>query len=221
MKIFCIIPAFNEAKHIARVIAKVKPLVDEVVVVDDGSTDNTFELAKAARAKVLRHFLNRGQGASLATGNQYSLKKGADILVHFDADGQFVAEEIREVVQPLLNKECEIVFGSRFLGKSSNMPLMKKKVIIPLARLFNKLASGSNLTDPQSGFRALSRAAAEKITINQDRMAHCSEIIVQAFRYKLKIKEAPITVIYRDFGQRFSGGLKIIKDLFLGRLISD
>jgi len=220
MKIFCIIPAYNEAKTITGVINKVKPLVSKVVVVDDGSIDKTRELAKAQGVKVLSHLINRGQGATLETGNQYALREGADIIIHFDADGQFLAEEINDIIAPIREGTADIVFGSRFLGKKSNMPAFKKYVIIPLAHLVNKIFTGSNLTDPQNGFRALSKKAAEKIKIEQDGMAHNTEIISKAFGSGLKIKEIPVTVIYHDFGQRFSGGLKIIKDLILARIIN-
>lgn len=195
-------------------------MVSEIVVVDDGSSDKTRELAEKQNITVLSHFINRGQGAALETGNQYALREGADIIVHFDADGQFLAEEIKDIVSPIQQGEADIVFGSRFLGKKSNLPPFKKYVIIPLAHLINKIFTGSNLTDPQNGFRALSRKAASQIKIEQDGMAHNTEIISKAFTSGLKIKEIPVTVIYHNFGQRFSGGIKIIKDLILSRLIN-
>ncbi len=214
---------------IAEVVDAVKPYVDEIVVVDDGSVesvetqdfasnDKTQNLA-SLRVVVLRHIINRGQGAALQTGTRYALESGADIIVHFDADGQFAAEEIGDVVKPIIKGEADVVFGSRFLSRQSDIPWFKKNIIIPLARLFNKIFLGVNLTDPQSGFRALSRDAARRINIEQDRMSHCSEILYKASSGGFKIKETPITVIYHDFGQRFSGGMKIIKELFLGRLI--
>jgi len=220
MKTFCIIPAYNEATTIAEVIDKVKLMVDQIVVVDDGSSDKTKELSKARSAKILSHLINRGQGAALETGNQYALREGADIIVHFDADGQFLSEEIKDIISPIIKGEADIVFGSRFLGKKSNLPWFKKYVIIPLAHLINKIFTGSNLTDPQNGFRAMSKKAASQIKIEQDGMAHNTEIISKAFNSGLKIKEIPVTIIYHNFGQRFSGGLKIIKDLILARLIN-
>jgi len=220
MKTLCVIPAYNEEGTIIEVINRVKPLVSEIVVVDDGSSDKTRELAEKQNITVLSHFINRGQGTALETGNQYALRAGADIIVHFDADGQFLAEEIKDIISPIIKGEADIVFGSRFLGKKSNMPPFKKYVIIPLAHLVNKIFTGSNLTDPQNGFRALSRKAASQIKIEQDGMAHNTEIISKAFASGLKIKEVPVTVIYHNFGQRFSGGLKIIKDLILARLIN-
>lgn len=222
-KVFCVIPAYNEEKTIKTVIENVKPFISEVIVVDDGSIDNTFAEASRrnafARAVVLRHIINRGQGAALQTGVDYALLAGADIIVHFDADGQFVAREIKDIVRPIIDGEADIVFGSRFLGKKSYIPWFKRNIIMSLARIANRIFLGINLTDPQSGFRAISAKAAKKIKIEQDKMAHCSEILHKAFSYNLRVKETPITVIYHDFGQKFSGGLKILKELFLGRMI--
>jgi glycosyltransferase involved in cell wall biosynthesis len=226
MKVFCIIPALNEEKYISEVVSKVRPLVDGLVVVDDGSTDKTAELAQAAGATVLTHMLNSGQGASLETGNQYALKNGADIIFHFDADGQFFVEDIPEVLAPLLSGEVEAVFGSRFMGKESNMPKFKKKVIMPLARLVNRFLLGVKLTDPQSGFRAMTATVWRKISIEQKGMAHASEILSKVVKNNIKIKEVPIKVIYHRVGQGFfggrgigSGGIKVIKDIILAKLM--
>ncbi|MBU4369599.1 glycosyltransferase family 2 protein [Patescibacteria group bacterium] len=218
-KIIVVIPAYNEEKTIIEIINKVKPLVNEIVVVDDGSSDQTAQLAEQQGVTVLRHLINRGQGAALQTGNQYALEKGGEIIVHFDADGQFLAEEIKDIVQPLEQGEAEVVFGSRFLEKKSEIPWFKRQIIIPLAHLANKLIIGFSLTDPQSGFRALSKRAVQVIQIENDGMAHCSEILYKVFKNNFKIKEVPITVIYHDFGQCFGGGIKIIKDLFLAKLM--
>ena len=220
LKTFCLIPAYNEEKTIAAVINQVKPLVAQVVVIDDGSTDNTFQLAKAQDITVLHHIINRGQGAALQTGAEYALNQGAQIIVHFDADGQFLASEIKEIVSPIAGGNFDVVFGSRFLEKKSHIPWFKKNVILPLARIINKLFLGVILTDPQSGFRALSRKVAEEIKIEQSRMAHCSEISAKVLASNFKVKEVPITVIYHGFGQRFSEGIKILKELIIARLIN-
>lgn len=219
MKISCVIPAWNEAKNIAIVVAKVKPWIDETIVVDDCSDDGTAGLAERAGALVLRHPINRGQGAALQTGNEYALQNGADLIVHFDGDDQFLAEEIRDMTAPIIEGRADIVFGSRFLGKRANLPGFKKYLIIPAASLFNRLFLGINLSDPQNGFRALSRRAAEIIIIENRAMAHNSEIQFKAFKNKLRVVEVPITVIYHRFGQKLSGGLKIVSDLFINKII--
>ncbi|MDP2708444.1 MAG: glycosyltransferase family 2 protein [bacterium] len=219
--IFCVIPSFNEKKNISAVTGEVAPLVDRLIVVDDCSTDNTADLAAARGAIVLKHIVNRGQGAALRTGTEYCLKQGAEIIVHFDADGQFLSSDIAKLAAPIKNGQAQAVFGSRFIGdNNTRMPWLKKHFIMPLARGINKIFFGINLTDPQSGFRALSAEAARAIKWRQDRMAHCSEIMFEVKRNKLKVKEVPITVIYHGFGQSFSGGLKILKDLFIAMLVN-
>ena len=218
LKIYCVIPAFNEEKMISMVVGKAGEYADRVVVVDDASRDATGELAARSGAVVLRHAVNRDQGAALRTGTEYALREGADIIVHFDADGQFAAVEIPDLTAPLTRGECDIVFGSRFLGKKSNLPFLKERIIFPLARLVNRIFFNIRTTDPQSGFRAFTRAAAEKITIEHDGKAHCSEILAKAAASGLRLKEVPITVTYHDYGQKFSGGLSIVKDFFLNNL---
>ena len=231
-KVFCVIPAFNEEKNIIAVINGVKTIVDRVVVVDDGSTDETYKLARSAGADVavLRHIINRGQGAALRTGTEYSLLNGADIIIHFDADGQFLSQDIAKVITPIKSGRAEVVYGSRFLsapsqadGENENktkMPFLKKYLIMPLARFVNIIFLKINLTDPQSGFRAMSKAAAEKVSWRQDRMAHCSEIMFAVKKNNFRVKEVPVQVIYHNFGQSFFAGFKILKDLFIALIVS-
>ena len=219
MKKVCVIPAYNEAEHITEVISRVRPFVDEIVVVDDCSSDDTAQLAQAAGATVLKHPINRGQGAALQTGNDYALLKNADIIIHFDADNQFCAEEIPDLIVPITSARAQVALGSRFLTKKSKLPASKKNIIMPLARLVNRLFFNIKLSDPQSGFRVFSKEAAQKIEIKNDGMAHCSEILHQLFKNKLKIEEVPITVVYHEFGQKFSSGFKIIKDLLIRKII--
>jgi len=218
--IYIIIPAFNEEKNIGAVLESLTPYGYGIVVVDDGSTDRTAEIAISKSATVLKHRANRGQGAALETGNQFALARGAGIIVHFDADGQFLAGEIPALIKPLLLDRADIVFGSRFLQKNSAIPPMKKFVIFPLARAVNRLLFGIRLTDPQSGFRAFLASAAGYLKIENDGMAHCSEILANAYKHRLRIEEAPITVIYSRFGQNIGGGFRILIDLFISKLIS-
>lgn len=217
MKTACIIPAWNEEKHILKVIAKVQPLVDLLIIVDDSSQDNTYQLASTTSAIVLRHPINRGQGAALQTGSDHALAMGADIIVHFDADDQFAAHEIKDVIKPILDNEADIVFGSRFLEKKSNLPIMKKQVILPLGRLVNRFF-GVKTSDPQSGFRAYSKEVAKSFKIENNGMAHCTEILIKLSQGKWRIKEVPITVTYHEYGQKFSGGIRIIKDLIIQKI---
>ena len=225
-KIFCIIPSYNEQDRIKKTIFDVKKIIKNIIVVDDGSSDKTYEKARETGVIVLRHVINRGQGAALQTGNKFVYDKGAEIAVHFDADGQFVASEIPRLLKSLLSSKCDVSLGSRFIGDESKMPWTKKYILFPIARLVNYVLLGVKLTDPQSGFRALNRKAMEKIVIEQDGSAHCSEILYKANINKLKIKEVPMTVIYNEYGQslfhgkgRKKGGIQIIKDLLLAKII--
>ncbi|HBH46390.1 MAG: hypothetical protein A2445_04820 [Candidatus Jacksonbacteria bacterium RIFOXYC2_FULL_44_29] len=115
MKIYTIIPAYNESSTIESVIRDVHEYCHEIVVVDDGSTDNTTKLAAQAGAVVLHHIVNRGQGAALQTGISYALRQGAEAIVTFDADGQHRAEDINVLIKPIQEKRLDVVLGSRFL----------------------------------------------------------------------------------------------------------
>ncbi len=221
MKIFCVIPAYQEENNIKKVINEVLDLVDFLIIVDDGSSDQTYQVANeiiSDKLKVLQHPINLGQGAALQTGNEYALKKGADIIVHFDADGQFLSQEIKKLATVLIEEDLDIVFGSRFLEIKSDLPPLKKNLIMPLARIFNRLFFGIKTSDPQSGFRVFKAKVASEIEIENNRMAHCTEILAKVHQKKLKMKEVAITVLYSEFGQKFSGSFKIIKDLFFKKI---
>ncbi len=225
-KIFIIIPAYNEADKIQATIQDVQQYYSQIIVVNDCSVDRTAKLAKKAGAIVLNHLLNRGQGASLDTGTKYALSQGAEIIVHFDADGQFLAKEIIKLVQPILDDASDIVLGSRFLDIKSNLPKFKKYFIMPLARLFIKLIYRARLTDPQNGFRAFNRRVGLALNIDNDGAAHCTEIIVKMLSGSWRYQEVSVTVVYNHFGAsllagkgRGAGGINILKSLFLQKII--
>jgi len=218
--IYIVVPAYNEAKKIGRVIRDLfQHGYKNIVVIDDGSSDDTCVEAKKTGIQVVRHEVNRGQGASLQTGNEFSLKQGADVIVHFDADGQMSAEDIGHAIDKMQRENLDIVLGSRFLGKTTGMPWTKKFIILPLARLFNNIFSGLKLTDVHNGFRVLSRRATEKIIITQEGMAHNSEITAQIKKLGLKYAEYPVKIVYNEYGQGVGGGVKILRDLIVNKLI--
>ncbi|MBU1036406.1 glycosyltransferase family 2 protein [Patescibacteria group bacterium] len=217
MNVFIIIPCYNEAKKLAKVIDEVKEY-GKVVVIDDGSTDDSYEVAKRQEVKVIKHLLNRGQGAALETGNKYALSQEADIVVHFDADGQHQAAEIPLLIKHLIEDRADIVLGSRFLTKNDQTPFFKKWLILKPASILQNLMFGLKLTDAHNGFRALSKKALAEINITQDRYAHSTEIIEQIKIKGLKFVEVPVTIIYNEFGQGLMGGLKILSDLFLRKI---
>ncbi len=218
--LFVVVPAYNEEKKIGRVV---RGLFDHgitnVVVVDDGSEDNTARAAAQAGAIVKRHLVNRGQGAALQTGDEFCLARGATVVAHFDGDDQFKPEDILSAAAEMEKSGVDIILGSRFLDDKSKIPFFKKYFILPAARIINHLATGVKLTDAHNGFRVLNRRALEKIKITQDGMAHNSEIITRIKKNNLRFAEFPVTVVYHEYGQGVGGGIKIIRDLIISRFV--
>ncbi len=217
--IFVIVPAFNEEKKIGRVIRDLfEHGYNNVVVVDDGSSDDTAVGAELAGATVLCHQLNRGQGAALQTGNEFALRAGAKVIVHFDADGQFNPKDIAGAVDLLNSNQLDAVLGSRFLGKRSNIPFFKNFFILPVSRLINNFVTGLKLSDVHNGFRVLNDRAARTIKITQDGMAHNSQIPKLIKQHNLKYAEYPVEVFYEENGQGIGGGFKILYDLLIDKI---
>jgi len=214
-----IVPAYNEEKRIGSVLRSLFEHVDLVVVVDDSSKDNTAKIARDAGVVVLNHKINRGQGASLETGHEYARQLKADYVLHFDGDGQFDAEDILPALEKLKQTNSDILFGSRFLGGRSQIPSFKKNVLLPLGRAVNRLVTGVKLTDAHNGFRILNKRALAKIRISQDGMAHATEILSLAKINNLKLVEYPVKVTYHEYGQGARGGIKIVRDLVMGKFI--
>lgn len=222
MKVVAVIPAYNEASRILGTVSAVRPYVDRIVVIDDGSTDSTAVTAGTGDVVFLRHALNRGQGAALRTGTEAALHLGADIIVHVDADGQHNPEFIPSLIAPIKDGDADIVFGSRFLGAApKGMPMMRR-VLLTSATWFNALVMGipRRVTDPQSGMRAMTRQAATRLDFRQDRMAHCSEILRLATRSDLRWKEVPVEIRYTADslakGQKSVDAFKIAWQIVLG-----
>ncbi len=202
MKISIVIAAYKEEKSISKVIKDVlKEGYNDIIVVDDGSEDNTSRSALDTGAVVLRHVINRGQGAALKTGIDYAVKEGADIIVTFDADGQHDAAEIEDIIKPVKEGKAEIALGSRFLSKRSKVPFVRK-LILKTGIIVTWILSGIKLTDTHNGFRAFSRKAARKIEIKQDRMEHASEILDEIAKKKIKYKEVPVTITYSEYSKK-------------------
>lgn len=212
-----VIAAYNEEGTISKVVRAVKKYTDDVLVVDDASLDNTALYAQQAGALIIQHSLNLGQGAALQTGFDYFTKIApVDVVVTFDADDQFLASEIPNLVSPILANEYDVVLGSRFLGKTINMPLVRR-LILKAGVLVTWLLSDIKLSDTHNGFRAFSVSALKQIEIKQNRMAHASEIIDQLGRLKLRILEVPVTVTYNSNrkGQSSWNSLHIFFDILI------
>ncbi len=217
VSVWAVIPAWNEERVIKQVIREVLPFVSAVVVVDDFSRDNTSVQATDAGAMVIGHPLNLGQGAALQTGMEYALKNGADVIVHFDADGQHVAEDIPSLIKPIYEGKADIVLGSRFL-KKNDIPFARK-MFLQGAILFTWIFSGIRLTDTHNGLRAFSRKAARIVVIRENRMAHASEIIHCIAQSKLRYVEIPVTIRYTEYSMA-RGDSSIKRTLqVVGRLV--
>ena len=220
MKVWIIIPAYNEDKNIGRVVRGLfQHGWRNVVVVDDGSQDETARMARKEGAVVVRHKLNRGQGASLQTGNEFALACGADQIVHFDGDNQFDPADVQKAVDYLNQNKLDVVLGSKMLEKNSNIPFLKKYCIVPVAKVINFILTGVWLSDVHNGFRVLTARACEGISITHSGMAHNSEIILKIKKNKFKFAEIPVNVSYHEFGQNVFGGFKILFDWVIGKSI--
>jgi glycosyltransferase involved in cell wall biosynthesis len=219
---YIVIPAYNEATAIGPVIAGLKTVWPNLVVVDDGSRDATGATARAAGATVLTHIVNRGQGAALQTGIAFALQRGAQIIVTFDSDGQHRPEDVDTLIQPILEGRADAVLGSRFLGTTERMP-WRRRMLLRGAIVFTRISSGAKVTDAHNGLRAFSRDAASRIRIELDRMAHASEIIDQIAAKGIRFVEVPVHVRYSDYskqkGQSSLGAFRVLFDYLWGRWI--
>jgi glycosyltransferase involved in cell wall biosynthesis len=221
LSVLVIVPAYNEATTIGAVVASLVAYGYRVVVVDDGSCDDTGREATHAGATVVTHPINLGQGAALQTGLCYALQNGSPILVTFDADGQHRASDIRLLVEALQQEEADFALGSRFLGRCIGGS-WARRTLLRAATLFTRLTTQMKLTDTHNGLRAMTRRGAAAIRLRQNRMAHASEILEQIARSGLRYVEVPTTVEYTAYskakGQRLSDALVILTDLFAERL---
>jgi polyprenyl-phospho-N-acetylgalactosaminyl synthase len=214
-----VIAAYNEEAVIGDVIRGVRDVSDVTILVDDGSSDRTGEVAESTGAIVVRHALNRGQGASLQTGIRCALRAGASYVITFDADGQHQAEDVDALLEPLRAGRAEVTLGSRFLGQSTVPPA--RRLLLRLATIFTRAASGVAVTDTHNGLRGFTREAAARIEIRQDRMAHASEILDEIRRLELRFVEVPVSIHYSDYsrrkGQSSLGAFRVLWDYLLGR----
>ena len=220
MKIFVVLPAYNEEKTIAKVMEDLMEMGFEVVVVDDGSKDNTYNIASKIIQKnnhgfICKHLLNRGLGAALRTGIEASLMEDSDVIVTFDADGQHDPHDILNVSKPIINDDADVVVGKRNFRE---MPL-SKKFGNQIMNIITLIFYGIKVNDSQSGLRAFNRKAAEIIMINARDYGVSSEIVGEVKRHNLRLKEVMIKTIYTEYsmtkGTNLSEGLKILTKLIM------
>ncbi|WP_114906582.1 glycosyltransferase family 2 protein [Ornithinimicrobium murale] len=211
-----VIPLFNEATVIGEVIAGARETFPHIVCVDDASTDGSGRAAREAGAVVVTHPFNLGQGAALQTGIDYVLRAtDAQYVVTFDADGQHRVEDAAAMVERAREEEAAIVFGSRFLDGRTK-PGLLRRIILKGAVWITNQQTGLRLSDAHNGLRVIRRDAAEHLDLEQNRMAHATEIVLQLARTRLPWVEHPVLIVYTDYsrakGQSLMNSINILID---------
>jgi glycosyltransferase involved in cell wall biosynthesis len=210
MKVVVTIPAYNEEKTIGKVILGIRKVMDSanykyrIMVVDDGSRDDTSNVSKKAGAVVYSHQTNHGLAETFKTEIGKALLFNPDVIVHIDADGQYRAEEIPNLIKEVENG-YDLVLGSRFKGKIESMPLIKRMGNKAFSKVISNV-TGFKISDAQTGFRAFNRKVAEKVKVISTH-TYTQEQIIRAIRSKFRIKEVPIY-----FGRRLSGKSRLMKN---------
>ena len=195
MKITVGIPAFNEEKNIASIISRLKDFTDSIVVCDDGSSDMTAKIAEDMGAILVKHPKNLGYGAAIRTIFLKAKDLESDVLVTLDGDGQHQIMDVEKILKPIEKNQADIVIGSRFLDKKSNVPKYREFGINVITKVTN-VTIKNKLTDAQSGLRAYSKKVLSEIAPSDSGMGISTEILIKASSKGLKIVEVPITISY-------------------------
>jgi len=196
LKIIVGIPAFNEEKNIASIVTKLSEIADTVLVCNDGSTDLTSEIAEKMGAVVINHEKNLGYGGAIRSIFLKSKELDGDVLVTFDADGQHRIQDIKNVIEPIVNQEADLVIGSRFLDDSEKEVPQYRKVGIKVITKITNASINEQLTDSQSGFRAYSKKVVNELNPSELGMGISTEILIKASSKNFKISEVPIKILY-------------------------
>jgi len=213
-KFYVVIPAFNEGRVIKKVISEIrKSGFENIIVIDDGSDDDTFDQAKESGTVALRHKINRGKGAAVKTGIEAAKMEGAEIIATMDGDGQHNPGDLGNLIEKI-KEGYEVVLGAR-TKKRELMPLRKRMANFA-ANVFTWYLNGIWVTDSQSGMRAYSKKALDLVDTKSSRYEYDSEVIREIYRNKLKFTEIPIEVRYTEYSmgktekQGFLNGLKTV-----------
>ena len=219
---YIIIPVFNEAKVVADVVKKVQKYFDNVICVNDGSSDKSGECITKTGGTLVEHAINLGAGAATQTGVDYALQfPEAKYFVTFDADGQHDIKDAVKMLKYLKQNDLDIVLGSRFIGKVYNIS-RAKRVFLNLGAYVSNKTSKVKLTDPHIGLRAFNRNFAENLKLTLPDFSHASEVLYRISEGKYKYAEVPVTVTYSDYskakGQPMLNVINITIDLLFHRI---
>jgi glycosyltransferase involved in cell wall biosynthesis len=221
--VWIVVPAFNEAGVIGEVIDELRSVFPNVVCVDDGSADDTGDIASRAGAHLVRHPVNLGQGAAIQTGVEYARSQpGARVFATFDADGQHRVTDVLAMIDRLTSDAADIVIGTRFGPGVSRPPLLKRVVLQTAARLSPR-GRRLGLTDSNNGLRVFNKTVADRLDITMNGMSHATEFIMLIDENRWRVAEQPVEVLYTEYssakGQPLLNGVNIIVDGFLrGRM---
>ena len=220
--VWIVIPAFNEAGVIGEVVADVRSVFDHVVCVDDGSSDDTGEIALRAGAHLVRHPVNLGQGAAIQTGVEYARRQpGAQIFVTFDGDGQHRVKDVVTMVDRLKAGDADVLIGTRFGRSGFSKPPLLKRVVLQTAARLSPRGRRLGLTDTNNGLRVFNKTVADGLDITMSGMSHASEFVALVDENHWRVVEEPVEVLYTEYskakGQPLLNGVNIIFDGFLRR----
>lgn len=217
MRVCAVIPALNEATRIANVIRGAQVHVDTVIVVADGSTDGTAEVARQAGARVIEHAINCGAGAATMTGLLSARRLGFDAVVTIDADGQHDVQDIPKLLSVMEREHADLVIANRF-GQKNSIPWVRR-FANACGNFLTFSVTGLYLPDTQCGFKIFGPKALAVIDLRMSGFEFCTEIIREASRFKWKIVSVPSKVVYSEYtlakGQSFANGLKTAGKILL------
>ncbi|MGE2817611.1 glycosyltransferase family 2 protein [Mycobacterium heidelbergense] len=222
--VWIVIPAFNEAAVIGEVIGDVRSVFDNVVCVDDGSADDTGEIARRAGAHLVRHPINLGQGAAIQTGVEYArTQPGAGVFATFDADGQHRVKDVAAMVERLRAGDVDVVIGTRFAAPQGSRPPFVKRIVLRTAARLSRRGRRLGLTDTNNGLRVFNKTVADGLNLTMSGMSHANEFVMLIAENHWRVAELPVEVLYTEYskskGQPLLNGVNIIFDGFLrGRI---
>ncbi|WP_343573319.1 glycosyltransferase family 2 protein [Mycobacterium sp.] len=221
--VWIVVPAYNEAGVIGDVIRQLRSVFAQVVCVDDGSADDTGDIARRAGAHLVRHPVNLGQGAAIQTGVEYARSRpGARIFATFDADGQHRVNDVLAMIDRLHSESADIVIGTRF-GPGVSRPPLLKRVVLQTAATLSPRGRRLGLTDTHNGLRVFNKTVADRLNITMNGMSHAAEFILLIDENRWRVAEQPVEVLYTEYssakGQPLLNGVNIIVDGILrGRM---